>query len=184
VGEKYLRLYGVLSATYIQQQAVLKLFELMNVPNPKGIKAQLDSLEIRQLRHKLASHGTDYLSASTQTMETYVPIRIGIGGFHCVYTNHEDGRHQTVDLEKAIEEHCRLVISVLDTVYDKALGTLFKGQDKKLMEYREKLADLRIERDGGLVLRISQDKKLVIHTMREANLTARSTRTRRKRRAG
>jgi len=86
-----------------------------------------------------------------------------------------------VNLEKAIEEPCRLVISVLDTVYDKALGTLFKGENKKLEEYREKLADLRMERDGGLVFRISQDTKVMIHTMREANMPSRPARTRRKR---
>ena len=32
VGERYLRLYGLLSATYIQQQAVIKLYQLVNVP--------------------------------------------------------------------------------------------------------------------------------------------------------
>ena len=32
IGEKYLRLYGILSSTYIQQEALLKLYRLMNVP--------------------------------------------------------------------------------------------------------------------------------------------------------
>ena len=61
VGERYLRLYGVLSASYIQQEATRKLFALMNCPSPKELKACFDALEIRKLRHQLASHGVDFL---------------------------------------------------------------------------------------------------------------------------
>jgi len=184
VGERYLRLYGVLSATYIQQQAALKLYKLMNVPNPRSVRAKLDALEIRDLRHKLASHSTDYLTGQGQAVATYVPIRIGVGGFHCLYTNNETTRHESVDLEKATEQHCRLIIAVLESVYEKAVRTLFKGHQKRLAEFNEKLTDLRTERDGGLVLRMGQDRKLVIHTMTQENLTSPPTRTRRKRRAG
>jgi hypothetical protein len=180
VGERYLRLYGVLSATYVQQQAALKLYELMNVPNPKEMKAKLDTLEIRNLRHKLASHSTDFLTGKDGTTATYVPIRMGLGGFHCLYANNEETEHESADLEKAIEEHCRFVIAMLDTVYEKAVRTLFKGHQKKLAEFHDKLADLRTERDGGLVLRMAQDTKLVIHTMAQQSLASRSPRRRRK----
>lgn len=184
IGERYLRLYGLLSAAYIQQQSVIKLIELMNVPNLKATKAAFEGLEIRDLRHKLASHSTDYSNRTTQTVETYVPIQIGVGGFICTFTNNEHTTHNVVDLRKAIEEHCRLVISVLDRTYEKAMKTLYKGQDKKIAEAAERLADLRIEKEGGLVFRVQGGPKLVIHTVGNRNLTARSSRTRRKRRAG
>lgn len=59
-GERYLRLYGILSATYIQQEAVLKLYQLVNVPPTlKEGKDMIDALEIRLLRHKLCSHSTN-----------------------------------------------------------------------------------------------------------------------------
>lgn len=80
VGERYLRLYGVLTATYIQQQAVLKLYKLMNVPNPQDIKDKLDALEIRTLRHKLASHGTDYKEVTGPNIGTFIPIQITVRG--------------------------------------------------------------------------------------------------------
>lgn len=95
VGERYLRLYGVLSATYIQQEAALKLYKLMNVPNPKKIKAKLNVLEIRDLRHKLASHSTDFLTGEGQAVATYVPIRIGLGGFHCLYKDNEAAKRRS-----------------------------------------------------------------------------------------
>jgi hypothetical protein len=184
VGERYLRLYGLLSATYIQQQAALKLYKLMNVPDPKDIQAKLNGLQIRDLRHKLASHSTDFLTGEGQAMATYVPIQIGVGGFHCLYTNNEETEHQSVDLENASEEHCRAIIAVLDRTYEKAMRTLFKGQQKKQAEFNQKLLDLRTERDGGLVLRMGQDKNLTIRTMTQENPTTPSPRTRRKGRTG
>jgi hypothetical protein len=180
VGERYLRLYGVLSATYVQQQAALKLYKLMNVPNPKDIQAKLSALEIRDLRHKLASHSTDFLTGEGQGMAAYVPIRIGVGGFQCLYANSEEAEHRSVNLETAAEAHCRLIISVLDSVYEKALRTLFKGHQKRLTEFNEKLLDLRTERDGGIVLRMPQGRKLVIRTMTQESSTSRSPRTHRK----
>jgi hypothetical protein len=71
---------------------------------------------------------------------------------------------QSLDLEAAVEEHCRLLISVMDAIYAKAIQTLYKGQSKKLTELTERLEDLRIEKDGGIVLRSPQGGKLVIHT--------------------
>lgn len=183
VGERYLRLYGLLSATYVQQRAVLKLVGLMNVPNLKAIRTQLDGLVICSLRHKLAAHSTNYRNAKTQTIETYVPVRIGVGGFHCTHQAMGPISHESTDLEAALEKHCRLLISVMDTTYEKAIQILYKDHDEKLTEFTEKLDDLRTERDGGIVLRMPQGGKLVIHSLVDRNLTPHSTGTRRKRRA-
>jgi hypothetical protein len=91
---------------------------------------------------------------------------------------------QSLDLEAAVEEHCRLLISVMDAIYAKAIRTLYKGQSKKLTELTERLEDLRIEKDGGIVLRYPQGGKLVIHTLADRNLTSRSTGRAKKPRAG
>lgn len=177
IGENYLRFYGLLSAAYIQQQAVLKLFRLMNVPNLKAIKAKLNDLQIRALRHKLTSHSTDYKNP-VGGIETYVPIRIGLSGFHCKYSQNRGKTLQSLDLEAAVEEHCRLLISVMDSMYAEAIQTLYRDQDKKLAELKERLQDLRIEKDGGIVWRLPQGGKLMIRTIVDRNRTTRSTRTR------
>lgn len=185
VGEIYLRLYGLLNAAYIQQQAVLKLYTLMNVGQPKKIKTKFDSLDIRSLRHKLASHSTDYQNTVIQTAETYVPIQLGLGGFNCTYVNNETSNQYSVNLETAVEEHCRLLIVVMDAIYEKAVKTLYKGQSKKLTEYGECLKDLRVEREGGLVIRLPQAAaKLVINILADQNVASNSTQKRRKVRSG
>lgn len=59
-GERYLRLYGVLNAAYLQQEAVKKLFMLMQCPSPKDIDKVFAELELRTLRHQVGSHSVDY----------------------------------------------------------------------------------------------------------------------------
>lgn len=162
-GEKYLRLYGLLSATYIQQQSVLTIYRIMNVPDPGKAKKRFDSLEIRSLRHKLSAHSTDYLNNDTGNKEAYVPIRFDLGDTHIAYVNHTSSSyHARVNLTEAIEAHSKLMIDVLDTILEKAIKTIFKGHQKEQKEFAEKLSDLRIEKDGGLVFKGKGAPKIIV----------------------
>jgi hypothetical protein len=179
-GERYLRLYGVLNATYIQQKAVLKLYQLMQVHGPTKIQERLNRLEIRTLRHMLASHGTDYDNKEAKAVETYVPVRLGLDGFKCMYSQNRGKDRGTfplrvVDLEKAIEDHHRVLISVMDIVYEKTMQTLYHDQREKLTACQERLKDLRLEKDGAIVARY-EGMTLVIHTRANRNPTPRSAR--------
>ena len=152
-GEKYLRLYGLLSAVYIQQEAVLKLYSLMNCPNPKDIKAEFNQLEIRTLRHQLASHSVDFVASRKEKPQAFVPVRMGLGGFSCTVTENRGDQSRTIKLDEAIIEHCKSVVSVIDRTYEKSIGTFFRGQDNKIEKFKKKLEDLRFERDGNIIIR-------------------------------
>lgn len=158
VGERYLRLYGVLSAAYVQQRAVLKLFKLMNCPNPADVHAVFSALEITSLRHQLASHSLDFLPLGGGKAQAFVPVRIGLSGYSCMVTENRGGPTRTIDLKKAVNAHCNAVVSVLDRVYEKALKTLFKGQQKRIAEFQQKLDDLRFVRDGNMIIRADKGK--------------------------
>jgi hypothetical protein len=164
-GEKYLRLYGILSATYIQQEAVLKLYQLVNVPPTlKEGKDMIDRLEIRLLRHKLCSHSTNYYDKNSDSTQTYVPIRIHLHGFNCGYMNNEKIKTHSVDLQKAILEHLETLIEMLDRILDKAIKTLYKGQEisERYIEFSGRQEDLRITRKGGFVTRLPDGTKFII----------------------
>lgn len=60
-GEKYLRLYGVLNAYYLQMGAITDLARLFNLKGQKQMRADLKSAKIIELRNKLGSHTTSYL---------------------------------------------------------------------------------------------------------------------------
>ncbi len=162
IGEKYLRLYGLLSATYIQQEAILTIYRIMNVPNLKTAINRFASLDIRSLRHKLSSHGTEYFDRMTGKKEAYVPLRFDLGDMNVTAVNHTgSARHQKVDLAKAIQEHVELVIDVLDGVVEKSIRTVF-GASKNKKEFLDKLSDLRIEKAGGLVFKAEGGPKLIV----------------------
>ncbi len=184
VGEKYLRLYGVLNATYIQQEAVLKLYKLGQVPNLKGAREKIQSLGIREVRHKLGAHSTTYLSGRNGRVESWVPVQVSLSGFNCEYFNNETLRSERADLRECINQHFEILIALMDKVYEKTVKTLYKAEKKTFEEYMQKLKDLRIQRDGGLVITPALPGKLLIQAMAPRNLTRRSTRMRKKPHAG
>ena len=153
VGEKYLRLYGLLSAAYIQQEAVLKLYKLMNCPKPKEVQTELNELEIRTLRHQVASHSVDCLPPSGGKAQAFVPVRIGLSGFSCMITEGRGNQTITVKLDDAVNAHCTVMTSILDRIYEKSIHTLFRGQDNRICEFKKKQEDLRFIRDGNIIVR-------------------------------
>lgn len=152
-GEKYLRLYGLLSAAYIQQQAGLKLYNLMNCTMQKQFKAKADQLQIRNLRHQLASHSLDCLDPTEKTISAFVPIRIDLGAFNCTVSENRGDRSIAYNLRNAVTEHCDFMLELLDAIYAKSFKTIFKSNQMKLTEHASKLEDLRHEKAGRLIIR-------------------------------
>jgi len=161
-GERYLRLYGLLNAGYIQQEAVLKLYTLLNVPNPKEMKQRINHLQIRDLRHKIGAHGVDFMNKNISRVEPFVAVRATLKQFTCEYMNNDTQAFERVDLKECVEEHSKLMVEILATIYEKAAKTAYKGNDKKLREHNERLEDLKIMGDGGAVIKLADGKKLTI----------------------
>jgi hypothetical protein len=166
LGEKYLRLYGLLSATYVQQEAVLEVYRIMSVGDYKKAKSGVEALQIRKLRHKLSSHGTAYKSEAG-TLEAYAPLRFEIRDNSVTAVNFTKVLTSTimepVNITEAIGAHSELLIELLDSTIEKSIETLFKGQDDKKPKHRENLKHLRIEREGGLVMKTVGGPTIIIN---------------------
>ena len=83
LGEKYLRLYGVLNATYLQQQAVLNLYKFFQCQGVKTKNHQFNEIEVVTLRHKLAAHSANYDDRERNEMHVFVPVRMELNDFEC-----------------------------------------------------------------------------------------------------
>jgi hypothetical protein len=156
IGERYLRLYGLLTAVYIQGQAVLELCRIMDVASHRDLRKQFDALEIRSLRHKLASHSTDYRRAAkdpTNPKESYTVLRMDLKGFTCNYRRGRSGPGGDVDLRKAVEDHCHLMIQVLDMAIEKSAKRFYKGEESLMKPVTESLNELRLRQDGALIMK-------------------------------
>lgn len=178
LGEKYLRLHGLLSSAYIQQQSILTIYRIMNLPDPKKMRARFEVLQIRKLRHKISAHSTDYQNKDAGVKEAYVPLRFDLGDRNIAAVRHTSPmRHEKVNLSDAIESHTRLMIDVVDAIIAKAIRTFFKGHHKKQREFLDELSDLRIEKAGGLVFKGPKGAHKIIVTF----VGSKSSPTRRRR---
>ncbi len=151
VGEKYLRLYGVLNSTYIQQEAVYSICKLCQISNQSEFRTKLDSLEIREVRHKLGAHSIDYIDKQKEEILSFVPVRIEMNGFHCNFVNNNDSSWDSVDLLSSLESHLDLMTDILVATIEKTNRSLYKTSKEKMKETEVVLEKLNIERKGGFV---------------------------------
>lgn len=141
-GEKYLRLYGVLNAAYLQQFALLDLHRKCNVPDPKKILEKIKTLEVFELRNKLGAHSVDYLN-NNKELENYVLIQNSMKGYTFQYMNNDSMIRTWVDVRKCLVEHLEFAIFSLDKIYVKYIETIHRGEDSKIKEHLNRLSSLR-----------------------------------------
>ena len=142
-GEKYLRLYGVLNATYLQQFAIVGLYKKCNLTDPKDVIEKFKKLKIFELRNKLGAHSTEY-SVGNGQVESYVIVRTSTEGHRLEFINNDSLIREWVDLKQYLEEHLLLIIDYLDKLYEKSIKTLHKGEESKIQEHMQKLSELRV----------------------------------------
>lgn len=151
VGEKYLRLYGALNSTYIQQEAVFTICKLCQLPEQSTFRDRLDKLEIRDIRHKLGAHSIDYIDKQKEEVLSFVPVRFDMGGLHLNYINNNDLSQRSVNLLSGINEHLDLMSDIIYATLDKIKKTLYKPNPDKIEEIDKGLEELRVKRVGGHV---------------------------------
>ena len=61
IGERYLRLYGLLNSIYQQKLAIDNLMEIFKLSNVKELSKKLNQCDIIILRNKIGSHSTNYM---------------------------------------------------------------------------------------------------------------------------
>lgn len=71
IGEKYMRLYGVLNAIYQQKLAVQNLLEIHKIPNKKGLMKKLGEQKALSLRNKVAAHSTNHISQNSSGLSKF-----------------------------------------------------------------------------------------------------------------
>lgn len=153
VGEKYIRLYGALNATYLQQQAVINLYKISNTDSPKSAQEKINSLLIRTIRHKIGAHAVDYENKHEDVTESFVPVRFTLGGMACGYYNNRTLKQETVNLQDAIVEHLDLMANLYATLYEKSVRTIYKSNPDKIELLMRNVFDGKAKMNGDVVVR-------------------------------
>ena len=162
LGEKYLRLYGVLNAVYQQQQAILHIFKLFNCPNPKLIKQEFDNLSITQARHKLGAHSINYTAQGDAETEMFVPVRLQFNDYKLTYFNHKNNESNDIDLKLTLEEHSKLICKTYLSIANKVIKTVYKGNANKQEQMLSSFKELEMVMNGAILLK-NQDGNTIIN---------------------
>jgi len=139
VGEQYLRLYGVLNSTYLQQEAIDVLYQKIIPNDKKDTKALNKNLKIREIRNKIGSHSSN----SNYGKESYVVIRNTLSKFSFKFINNHSQEPEWVNLKEYLEEHLKLIISLFDKLYEQSVTILYKNNKLRLQEELDNLSSLR-----------------------------------------
>lgn len=161
-GEKYLRLYGVLNAAYLQQQSIFTLYKLFQCPKPNNIKLKIESLEIRGLRHKLGAHSTDFSDNVSGEIYSYVPVRMMLEDFKCDYFNHTTDTYCEVNLKEIIESHLKLMCSIYYDILIKSVKTIYKSNPSKINSLNESAEPFKAMISGSGIIKDALSGKYLI----------------------
>ncbi len=137
-GERYLRLYGILNAVYLQLGAILDLIRLFNVSDQKQIKNRLNSLKIIEVRNKIASHTTNYKIPNTKNEKDFFKLAqstIDQWGNSLLIVSKDDSEY--IDLKQKLNEFTKEIMNVLKLIVNNDLyNRQFKQEHFEWMQYR------------------------------------------------
>lgn len=104
LGEKYLRLYGVLNAVNLQKSALIQLYELFKIPGKKQIQTKFKYLSAIELRNKTSAHALDYIDQGIISNFRISQHSISNGARELTVVS--KNARQTFDLEAVVQEFC------------------------------------------------------------------------------
>ncbi|NOJ75469.1 hypothetical protein [Empedobacter stercoris] len=137
LGEMYLRLYGVLNASYLQLGAILDLNRLFNVPNQKAKKEKLKSLKLIEIRNKLASHTTNYNIPNSNEIDFYKLAQSTLSkwGGNILIVGKDNS--EEVDIIEILKEFTKEIEMNLEEITKKELfSRKFKKEHFEWLEFR------------------------------------------------
>lgn len=140
LGEKYLRLYGLLNSIYLQKQAVIELIEIFKISHKSKHVAGFKSLKILELRNKIGAHTVNYKENNTIRSFRLMQMQIGKFAENLVVLS-DTKESETFNLYSDLNDYTKLVDSSLTEICTKAVN-LFPKKSKTRVWLDEKQLDL------------------------------------------
>lgn len=122
-GEKYLRLYGVLNAFYIQMFAIIELMNLFDSSKSKECRTQLQSLKLHDIRNKLGSHTLNYDNNGKKTtlkLSYYTLEKWG----ESIFIFDENDKSEEINLIDSLNEYNKLSEKWIKHICEKVISRL------------------------------------------------------------
>jgi predicted nucleotide-binding protein (sugar kinase/HSP70/actin superfamily) len=133
-------IYGVLSAVYIQQQSLMKLFQLFKL---KKIKSEFDHLTITFLRHCISAHPVNFKIDNKEVCYKLVRSSLSMDGNIMIVDNFNE--FTTYNIYDAIEEYEKLAEEKMEIISKRIVDLLFKTSKEKTNELNLEIENIKLE---------------------------------------
>jgi hypothetical protein len=146
-GENYLRLYGILNAIYQQSLATINLMEIFKINEKNTLKKELKKTQCVELRNKIASHPSNYLSTKNEKkFDVYEISRHNLENGEISLLKNQD-YFENYDLNQLIKDFDIKIQYILSLILSKFLKKKFQNQGKNFIEFQnlEKIRNGAIE---------------------------------------
>ncbi len=143
-GENYLRLYGVLSAVYIQQQAILKLSDLFKTGHQEKLKKDFEDLEITFLRHCISAHPINYSNNISKV--SFKIDRSSLNDNGLLNIIDESNNFKTYNIFQLLKEYISQAEKCLEVISQKLISNCYKTAKKKFEELNIELEKIKNRR--------------------------------------
>ncbi len=142
IGEKYLRLYGILNAFYQQYLALINLMELFKLDSKKTFTKELKNSECIKLRNKIAAHSTNYSTDfKNNDFDVYEISRPELERGKIRLLKNQD-IFETYSLNELIDDFNNKTQEILSGILKKFIKKKFNNKGKNFEEFT-KLEKLR-----------------------------------------
>lgn len=149
IGERYLRLYGLLNAIYQQKIAIENLCEVFKIPNYKNLLETLNNCDLVILRNKIASHPSNYLKIkedSEHKFDVYEISRPDLQSDQITLLRNQK-HFEYYDLNKSISDFDFLIETILESITEKVVKKIFNNQGKHF----KNLQNVKLIREGAII---------------------------------
>lgn len=153
IGEKYLRLYGILNAFYQQYLALINLMELFKLDSKKTFATELKNSKCIKLRNKIAAHSTNYSTdLKNKDFDVYEISRTELERGKIRLLKNQD-IFETYSLGELIDNFNRKVQEILSEILKKFIKKKFNNQGKHFEKFviLEKLRNGAVEFGNNII---------------------------------
>jgi len=144
-GNKYLNLYGVLNAIYLNSDAVLLLAQSFKIDNYNTEKDKIKDIKILHIRHKLGAHSVSY--QEDNLIQCYTPVRCEMDNDKITFMNMnpEKNDFESIDLSLEINRYIQAIEIIMEKTVKKFIATVFKNNKDQLLKMYSEMDKLQHE---------------------------------------
>lgn len=154
IGEKHLRLYGILNSVYLQKSAIIEFLHLVKHKDKSVFEKNIEGLKLLELRHIVGAHTVNYLDKGVKNPHQLQRSSLDQKS---IRTLDSKGNFKEYNLNELVRDYNQKSSEILFSATEKFVMTVFKNGGQKKEKYLKKLKYIKNALEGDLVIHTDAD---------------------------